>query len=67
MSHDSVLIYSVLEKSKHFTIRFIVALISHQDLVLMLGESDHCVKASPAHPRDSYVKTTCSLNFSLTI
>ena len=28
-----------------------VALIFHQDLVLMMG--DHCAKPSPAHPKDS--------------
>lgn len=30
-----------------------VAFIFHQDLLLMMGELDHCAKASPNHPRES--------------
>ena len=30
-----------------------VAFIFLQDLVLMMGESDRCVKSSPARPKDS--------------
>ena len=33
--------------------RSTVAFIFYQDPVLMMGESDHCTKPSPAHPKDS--------------